>query len=75
MDGWMGRKKNRVGGGRDTSAIEAAGKETKNIQQKKKKLYRSFAPVAIPVAQRHMAHFDGWWWWLLLVDIYIKRKV
>jgi hypothetical protein len=72
MDGWEER---RIGWGRDTSAIEAAEKEKKNIQQKKK-LYRGFAPVAIllsPNATWPVSMGGGgcWWWWW----IYKKKRL
>ena len=75
MDGWVGRKKDRVGKEIHRLLKRLGKKEKKNIQQKKK-LYRVLLRSrSCPVAQRHMAHFDGWWWWLLLVDIYKKKSL
>jgi hypothetical protein len=71
MDGWEER---RIGWRRDTSAIEAAGKEKEHPA--KEEVVQGFCSGRDPpVAQRHMARFDGWWWLLVVVDIYIKRKV
>jgi hypothetical protein len=70
LDGWMdGWEERRIGWRRDTSAIEAAGKEKEHPA--KEEVVQGFAPVAIllsPNATWPVSMGGGgcWWWWIYI---------